>query len=606
MTIHYNSPHRLKKWSQEKHLSLSLPPVEKNLLSWILKERPSVAGKPRDFALEPFLVDMLEDMHPYIQYVMARQTYKTTSAADMLGWAATNHKMAEVGYVVDSEPRRIAFSKQRLREQVFLHNPKLRQFLPFERANVGDITLLNGTHIYPANDEGGYKNIEGKSLALLVFDEWQYHDTIEQMPKAMYTLFRTHGLFRGFGIGGEAGSEYHKKWMMTDQREWYYDNQDEYQGWSGQGWRKDLLFDEAGNIINSKSELKSILAGHWRATKPENTEFHGYHISQLLYAVIPLTIKDAVEKYRINPSFSIEWQKKKTHTSTYIAHVLADFYKAERRPITPEMVYACMHPYRHLALLSGQEVLQTKESLGKRIRVLMGVDWGSSVSKPTTVVAIIIKDREFETYRLAWIEKRPAMKEPDQAAYMANLALIYGVDACVGDLGYGETTVPLMQDGGYDTQGNKIPALGRRRMMGCRTIGDETKPEMEYKTKADEHGKQLAHLKIDKTTTIQKFVDFLGWYVEHPEIVDQAKKRPKFIIPFKNDWETDFLVDDFCALTRKDLEKELEIVVEDPRQRARKEFNHPADSMMACIYCMVADENYDEDAYRITGARQRR
>ena len=44
----------------------------------------------------------------------------------------------------------------------------------------------------------------------------------------------------------------------------------------------------------------------------------------------------------------------------------------------------------------------------------------------------------------------------------------------------------------------------------------------------------------------------------------------------KNDWETDFLLDDFCDITRKDLSKDNEeIIKEDPRQKAKKEWNHP-------------------------------
>ena len=582
-----------------------LPKVSTNLLDWILKDRPNVAGVERDFTTEPFFPPMLMDNHAYIQYLQGRQTYKTTTSTDLIGWAATNWANAEVGYVVDSEPRRIAFSKQRLREQTFLQTPKLRQYLPYERANVGDITLKNRTHIYPANDEGGYKNIEGKSLKLLVFDEWQYHDKIEQMHKATYTLFRTHGLFRGFGIGGEAGSEYHKKWLMTDQREWFYDNQKEYQGWEGQGWREGLTFDEMGNINNSKNDLKSILAGLWKPTKPENSEFHGYHLPQTIFAVIPLTIKDAVEKYHLRPDLSIEWQKKKANPSIFMAHVMAQFYKAERRPITPEMMYACMTPYRHLSLMTSDEVVQLKAAFGKRYRVLMGIDWGSGPSASSTVVTIIIKDREFDTYRIVHVEKRPAEHQLDQAAYMVKLAVAYHVDACVADLGYGAIQVALMQDGGYDSHGNHVPGLGRRRVMGSRTIGDETKPQMEYNAKADEHGIESAHLKIDKTTTIQKFVDFLGWFTEHPEYIDGGKKRPKLIIPYKNDWEVDFLVDDWCSLTRKDLEKELDVVTEDPRQKARKEYNHPKDSLMSAIYCMVADDNFDDEAFRIMGVKKR-
>ena len=78
------------------------------------------------------------------------------------------------------------------------------------------------------------------------------------------------------------------------------------------------------------------------------------------------------------------------------------------------------------------------------------------------------------------------------------------------------------------------------------------------------------------------------------------------MIPFKNDWETDYLVNDFTAITRKDLEEIQEIRVEDPRQRPRKEFNHPPDTVMSIIYCLVASNNYDESRYSIRGTRRTR
>ena len=64
-------------------------------------------------------------------------------------------------------------------------------------------------------------------------------------------------------------------------------------------------------------------------------------------------------------------------------------------------------------------------------------------------------------------------------------------------------------------------------------------------------------------------------------------------------YKATFLMDDFCSITRKDLEDVQEVRVEDPRQKPRKEYNHPPDSVMSIVYCMVADKNYDSTAYRI-------
>ena len=82
-------------------------------------------------------------------------------------------------------------------------------------------------------------------------------------------------------------------------------------------------------------------------------------------------------------------------------------------------------------------------------------------------------------------------------------------------------------------------------------------------------------------------------------------KKTQFQIPMKNDWECDWLLNDFVSITRKDLETDPDVAKEDPRQRARKEFNHPPDAVMAIIYCMVADKNYDEGAFRVFGTSKK-
>ena len=63
--------------------------------------------------------------------------------------------------------------------------------------------------------------------------------------------------------------------------------------------------------------------------------------------------------------------------------------------------------------------------------------------------------------------------------------------------------------------------------------------------------------------------------------------RSKLIIPSKNSYEVDFLIDDLTSLTRKDLNQIEDYTVPDGRQRPRKEYNHPADSVMALIYAIV-------------------
>jgi len=578
----------------EEEQDLPPPVLDRDPLMWIDRNRPMVGGQVRNFNLTPFWPQVYEDNHPNIMLVNARQTFKTTFCTDMVANYATSRPISETCYVTDNEAHLSAMSKQRMRIETFQQNPILRQFLRHDRANIGEISLRNDSTVYLVTDEGEYKKVEGKSLQLLILDEAQYQD-VQFLAHAMYAMFKTHGRLYVLGIGGEAGSEYWKMWDRTDQRNWIYD--DLY-------WRDKLTFDNIGNISNSDTSLKATLAGQWIPQKPENTQYRGYHMPQEIFAYIPLTIEDAIMKYKTNPEFSIEHQRKHYPNAIYVSHALGEFYKAERRPVTPEMVKACMEPYRYLSLLKPEEVVEIKQLYGNEVRILMGVDFGSGPVASSTVASILIHWRKSARYQLAWIEKRPQEQGLDQSAYLAYLGKAYNIDIGVGDLGYGQDRVKLIQDGGRDSNDKKFTGLRKSIFYGCRTIGDETKPEQEYLQDTDEHGTELGRFQIDKTTAIQEFVDFIDWKVAHPKSpsIDDYK-RPKLIIPFMHDYEVDWLINDFCAITRKDLEQDPDIVIEDPRQKPRKEFNHPRDSVMAIIYALVGDKHFSDDAYHIFGTK---
>jgi len=172
--------------------------------------------------------------------------------------------------------------------------------------------------------------------------------------------------------------------------------------------------------------------------------------------------------------------------------------------------------------------------------------------------------------------------------------------------GYGQDQVRYIQDGGRDSKDTKFQGLGRKRFIGCRTHGDFTKPEIDIGQNVDEKGIEYRSIRVDKTTIIQNFVNFVGQTVAHPtRLGEEDLNRTLLIIPAYHDYETDFLMQDFCSITRKDLEDDIEDYVEDPRQKAVKEYNHPPDSVMSIIYCLVADQNYQEDAYKIVAIRHR-
>ncbi len=599
-----------------------LPKLSKNDWDWAVHDRPFMGQIRRLWDLIPFYPPIYLDNHPNKTMLAGRQTHKTTYAADKVASKATRQGGKEVTYVADNEPHKSAFSRQRFRRETMLANDNLRAFLPHGgRAAVDTIEMLNGSVVYMVTDEGEYKNVEGKSNYYLVFDETQYHD-YQFVSHATYSLTQTHGQFETLGIGGEAGSEWDNRWLSSDQREWIYDNNSDYTDpstgrvWENQGWRTELTFDEHGVINNTSEDLKKILAGKWVPQNPDATEVRGYHLPQRIFPSIPLTINDAVMKYQIPSNISIEWQEKNQPQSIFLSHCEGLFYKAERRPITPEMVRACMRPYEYMNLLSAAQVVDLKNIHGNELRVLGGIDFGSSTTTPTTVLAILLHWRKSKRYQLAWIEKIAQTDHPyDKARHIAETFAAYGVDIAVGDIGHGQDMVPVIQDGGRDSQDVSFSGLGKSTFYSCRTISDETKPHMDIQADSEPEGEELGRFQVDKTTIIQQFVDFIGWKVDVAHIREPWRELtrenepitiPKLMIPYKNNWETDWLIKDWVKLTRKDLEKQQEGEVEDGRQRVRKEFNHPPDSMMALIYCMVGDNNYDEGSFSISRVRKKR
>lgn len=373
----------------------TLPVLPAGILDWIVSARPIVDGHYRDFMLAPFWEDVYNDNNSDIMILNGRQTFKSTFCTDLLAFEATTHNGVQVCYVTHNETNLRAFSKQRLRVGTFLQNKILKQFPRNGIGNSGEISLKNNSTIYLVTDNNEYIHVEGKSLSLCVLDEAQYQE-LQFLAKLEQSMTVTKGRLLMLGIGGERGSEYERLWLRTDQREWIF--KDKY-------WRENLRFDENGLILGDY--LYGVLDGKWVPQKPENRLYHGYHMPQTIFPMIPLTIEEAVRKYHIHPKHSIEWRQQNVSQSVFETHVMGQFYKGLRRPITREMVLACMTLYRYLGLLKEDEITDMKATYQKDIRILMGVDFGSGPTASSTVVSIIIKWKKSNRYQLAWIEKRP-------------------------------------------------------------------------------------------------------------------------------------------------------------------------------------------------------
>lgn len=565
---------------------VNLPKLPRDFLEWIKIARPQVEGIKRSFLVAPFWVPIYENQADFIMVMGGRQIYKSTYCTDCLAFEATSNPGVQACYVSFDEPNLSSFSKQKLQVGTFLQNPILCLFPRHKTGNVHEISLKIGSTIYLTTDIHEYKHVEGKSLNLCILDEAQYQD-IQFIGKVYQTMMATKGKIKVLGIGGEAGSPYEKLWLKTNQMEWKYDDPN---------WRGGLQFDENGLVVGNY--LTDGLSGKWMAQNPKATSYHGYHLPQTIFPTIPLTEEDAINKYKIHPHFSIEYQKKNESESFFKSHVLGTFYKSMRRPITYEMVQACTEPYRYLSLLKPEEVVDLKNIFTNEIKIGMGVDFGSGPASSSTAIAILIWWRKPDRLQLVHIEKRPQENQLEQTQYIAELFKRYSCDVGVGDLGYGAIQVKQIQDGGYsNSTGEPYEGVSNSKFFGCRTISDETKPILTYNEKSDEHGEEVGRLQIDKTSSIELLIEAFEKSIPHPVFnLEKKKSRQRLMIPSKHDYEVDFLTNDLTNLTRKDLSVFEDDTLDDPRQRPRKEYNHPPDSVMALIYALIA-VRYDNDIH---------
>ena len=595
MTFHWQTEHKnlaarefakiLKAFEKQNKSTKPLPPVSPDILEFIQKSKPVSEGNLRDLETVPFWTEIYKDDYPFKMIVGGRQIYKSTYVTDILTHEAITRPGAQLGYVTFKMSSLANFSKQKLRSS-FVQNPDLMQYLG-RTSNINEHPFKNGSVIHCTTSVDGYKNIEGKSLHHVILDEAQYQP-MHLAQKVMQTTIATKGKITMCGIGGESGSAYENYWNKSTKSKWFPSEPE---------WRKKLQFDENGPVFGRY--MKDLMHGTYVAQNPENSDFHGYHISQLMIPTNPLTMDDAKNLYKVNPMFSIEYQIKANQDdpSFYTHHVLGQFSTSLAKPVTPEMVLQCMTPFRHLSLLTRWDIADLKRRYGKNIRICMGVDFGSGYSSKT-VISIIIKwkiSKGVWKYQLVYLEERPAENQVRQAEYISELFYDSKCDVGIGDFGYGANQIKIIQDGWNKNDGTKFPGVKPDKFIGCRTFSDETLTAPVFEKDYDEHGDRVLTAKIDKTWAIQHIIDLLDMQVVEPTQEGEPKPGPKLMIPYAQQKAVGFLVRDFTNITRKDL-LESETVV-DSRQRAKKEFNHPKDSVMSLIYAIVGAERKRPTTY---------
>jgi len=358
--------------------------------------------------------------------------------------------------------------------------------------------------------------------------------------------------------------------------------------------------------------MKDTCAGEWIEEEPDNYMFPGWHLSQLSACHVPLSISDAVNKYKIPKEFSIEYKELNYPRIMTAAHVHGLFYNAPRKPITRQDALACLEPYRYLYFMSPTDIRDFKTVYPGRIRILFGADWGSgNDGQGQTVFTIMMKwlginedgkfspdrDRYFVIYqeRLSF-----EMSETiEEAFYGIDLFEKYLCDYGAADLGYGVKQVKAMQEGGYDPRdGNYRDGLGYAKFIGTWTRGKITKVSADMPGEIDDEGsEEISHLLIDKTSMMEDFINMVKWKIPHPAYGnnDQFKRR-KLAISYGDEWKTYPLIKDMTSIQRTDIEEDFLTTKAITSESPKIKYAHPPDSVVSMSHCFIADGHFTGDA----------
>lgn len=602
------------------------PPRLIDFFTMIVKDIPD-----SDYSLIPYQywIPIFKSEAKRKALLMARQLFKTTYFAFRTAHVAVKKKRATTCYVAPDEDKLSTYADQKFRAELLDASPLLRSLirgnssgLPGRRSK---IQWLNGSFNWQVTDEGAYKKVEGKSGDLIVDDEIQEHE-FEAYFKAKEAMSKKIGDEEFGGVGGEYGSAWERLWLDTTQSEWKYRIEGDYidsngRAWKDQAWRKQLQFGRHEDPITGEIKhgliygpyMKEVCAGDWEETAPENYMFPGWHLSQISACHVPLTMSDAVNLYHQDPSTSIEWKELNYPKLLTIAHVHGWFYKAPRKPISRQDALKTLEPYRYMNFWTPSAVLDIKQTFQDRIRIIMGIDWGSGrTGASETVITIMLKwrgineDGKFsadrDRYFVIYQERLPYSMSEDmsEAYYAMELFNAYYCDYGSGDMGFGAKQINAMIKGGIDPRDRlHKQGLTLAKFIGCWTRG---KPEAEETVKAkkdDEEGNEEAtYILRDKTQMIELFIDMVKWKVPHPAYLNEDRKtqeryqRAKLAIPYGDEWKTEYLIKDMTDITRKDLDIDILSTEEIGSQKHKKEYNHPPDSVSSMNHCFIADQHF--------------
>ncbi len=546
--------------SQEQ-LESELPILPNDRVLWEYHCRPIVKGDPNRLKYLPMILDVVQDEHPFRFLLWGRQWGKThLFGSDLAFQATTNYDYDQVYFNFKLDALR-TFSNNKFRQDVFGTAP-LSKYLKSLGNNVGSINkveTLTRSIIDMLLPGPNWENIQGKSPKKIKVDEGQDHDW-DNFNNARESQADTMGDLDVAGVGGFMDTQYHQLWKTTNQMEYHFKRGEDYKGYSNMSWRTDLEFDGDGLVYGDY--MLDVLDGKWIPEAPKNFARHGYHLAQIFNPRIPLTINDAIEKYKVSPEWSIEYKLNDPTYSKieYLRNVMAEFVEGELKPITEKSMLNLFD--NTVSLTLGQHV---DYDAGP---VIVGIDWGGGGKTIVWIWQVI--DDKAPIFKLLWVEKIETADTKEQLEICYNLIDAYNADFI-----------------GIDAGGAPDRVQGIQQRYGIRTIrvSYHPRPERPLPTKSElrTQRKEMRYV-IDRTYSIDRIIDL----IKHPH------KEPSFtsnriILPGANKEELRWVIKQFVAL-------DGEITKLKSTGQTYIKYTHkdsqPDDALQACNYAFIGWDIY--------------
>jgi len=538
-----------------------IPILPKDRIEWEYHCRPFIKGTPNRLKFLPMLLDIVNDKYGFQMYLLARQWGKTTMIGTDLAYYATTKYDYDQTYVNFKNDNLRTFSENKFRQDVFGTDPLSHYISGVSRLGAMNRVITKTRSIIDMILPGvNWQNTQGKSNRRMVIDEGNDID-FTGFANARETQADTFGDLVIAGVGGYVDTDYHRIWNSTNQMEYFFDDGDIYQGYENMSWRNSLQFNENGLIYGDY--MIDVLAGKWIPQKPENDSRHGYHLTQLQNPRIPLTIQDAIEKYKISPEFSIEWKEK--HDPNYVQmdfrrNVLAEFVEGELKPITTKDI---------LNLFDKTQSLTSADDVDHKAGdIIIGIDWGGGGKTILWIWQCI--DEQSPTFKLLWVEKIETNDTKEQEEICFNLIDAYSADCICIDAGGAPDRVQAIQSR-YGTRSVRVTYQVRP---------EKPMPTREEKIKQE---KELRYV-IDRTFSINRIIDL----IKHPHIVGDLSSN-RIILPGADYESIKWIVKQFVA-----LEGEKAFLKSTGQQYIKytHKDSEPDDALHACNYAFIGWDLY--------------